>query len=269
MSDKPNSSTVDVSLNSERIVRVMFVSMVLFEVFLVLLDAFLNYGKLIEIGAIRRLSNIAREDGLGTWFASTQTFLAGLTAMAVWYLSKKLDRERLYVIGWLVIACFFIFMAADDGAQIHERMGTTFKAIAKGSDGLAGSILGLSPSYTWQLLFVPIFGSIGLFMAYILWKELGSSRTRMLVIAALACMGTAVILDFFEGLDKKHAWNIYAWLAENYELRNYTVWHFAKVIEEFLEMLSITTFWLIFSRQLFFLMKPVEVRLKVSGQDKE
>ena len=260
---------VNVSLNSERIVRVMFISLVLFEVFLVLLDAFLNYGKLIDIGAIRRLSNIAREGSLASWFGTTQTLLVGLTAVVIWYLSKKLDRERLYVIGWLVIACFFLFMAADDGAQIHERMGSTFKAVAKGSDGLAGSILGLSPSYTWQLLFVPIFGSIGLFMSYILWKELAASGSRILIFAALACMGTAVVLDFFEGLKREHALNIYTYLAERYELRDYTVWHFAKSLEETLEMLSITTFWVIFGRHLFFLMKPVDVRLRISGQDKE
>jgi len=268
MSDE--TPTVNVSLNSERIVRVMFISLVLLEVFFVLLDAFVNYGKFTEIGAIRRLANIAREDGLASWFASTQTLMAGLTAAAAYYLSKKLDRERRAVIGWLVIAGFFIFMAVDDGAQIHERMGSAFKAIGKGdSGGLANSILGLSPSYTWQLLFVPIFGSIGLYMAFFLWRELKASSSRKLVLLALVLMGIAVVLDFFEGLKREHALNLYTWLAEHYELRNYTVQHFGKSLEETLEMLSITTFWMIFSRHLFFLMKPIDVRLKVSAPDKE
>jgi hypothetical protein len=80
------------------------------EVFLVLLDAIVNYGKFTDIGSLRRLSNIAREDGLATWFASTQALFAGLTAMLVYVVSKQMGLVKKHTIGWLVTALFFIYV---------------------------------------------------------------------------------------------------------------------------------------------------------------
>jgi len=261
-----NKSEISVQVPEKEVIKLMLIALVSFEVFLVLIDAFVNYGRLTDIGAIRRLSNIAREDGLGTWFASTQTLFAGLTAMLIYMLSKQLGKASSQTTGWLVIACFFMFMAVDDASQIHERVGTAFKTIAgrEGNDML-GAILHISPSYPWQLIFLPIFGSIGLYMTYFLWKELKDKASRKLVLLALVFMGIAIILDFFEGLEKSHDWNIYTYIRDYYEVRSYTVWHFAKVAEEFLEMLSITTFWIVFMKQLFRVVKPNGVKIEVSS----
>ncbi len=256
-----NDSNIMVNVPEKKVVQVLFISAVVVEVLLVLLDAFINYGKFTDIGAIRRMCNIAREDGMATWFASTQTLFAGLTALVVYGFSKRLCRPS---IGWLVTALFFIYMAFDDGAQIHERVGTAFKVIAeRGDDGIVGSFLSISPSYPWQLVFVPIFGVIGLYMSYFLWKELSASGSRILMFAALAAMGFAVGLDFIEGLDKTHPWNIYTLIRDFFETRSYTVWHFAKVLEEFLEMLSISFFWIVFAKHLFYVLKPQGFAIKV------
>ena len=55
-------------------------------------------------------------------------------------------------------------MAVDDGAQLHERLGSTFKAMRED----VGSSLDFFPSYPWQILFLPIFGTLGLFMLWFL-----------------------------------------------------------------------------------------------------
>lgn len=256
------SNPINIVYNDKRVVAKMFVILVAFEVFFVLLDAFVNYGKLTEISAIRKMCNIAREDGMATWFAVMQTFMAGLTAFLAYYFAKRLGHGGRVTFGWLVIAFFFVYMAIDDAAQIHERVGTAFEIIAERNDGgMISALLSLSPSYPWQMVFGPVFGSIGLYMLYFLWHELKASESRKLIFLGLMWMSIAVVLDFFEGLEREHAWNIYTYLAETYRLKDYTVWHFAKVAEEFLEMLSISTFWIIFSRHLFFLIKPVEIKI--------
>ncbi|MDQ7003883.1 MAG: hypothetical protein Q9N67_02730 [Ghiorsea sp.] len=256
-----NEQGVTIRITEKKVVFIMLVALIGIEIFLVILDAVVNYGKFTDIGALRRMSNLAREDGLATWFASTQTLLAGLTAMVIYMISKQMGKKTLETLGWLVTALFFIFMAVDDAAQIHERVGTAFKTIAEreGNDALS-VILNISPSYPWQLIFVPIFGGIGLYMAYFLWMQAQGSDTKRLIVIALLLMGTAVVLDFFEGLDKRHPWNIYTYIREYYELRSYTVSHFAKVLEEFLEMLSITTFWVIFTKHLMRLIKGEGVK---------
>jgi len=259
-----NEEHVTIRVPEKNLVFLMLVILISIEIFLVFLDVVVNYGKFTDIGALRRMSNLAREDGLGTWFASTQTLLAGLTAMIVYVISKQMNKKTLETAGWLVTALFFMFMAVDDAAQIHERVGSAFKAIAnrEGNDTL-NKILHISPSYPWQIIFVPIFGSIGLYMAYFLWVELHDSGSRKLLLIALLLMGIAVVLDFIEGLDKNHPWNIFTYIREYYELRSYTVSHFAKVLEEFLEMLSITTFWVIFTKHLLYLVRRQGVKIQV------
>src|SRR3972149_11720348 len=80
------------------------------ELTFVVLDYHINYGRLIDVGAMRRLLNIAREDGLASWFASTQTLLVGLTLLATF----AVDRSR----GYLILALGFLYMAVDDGAPL-------------------------------------------------------------------------------------------------------------------------------------------------------
>ena len=69
---------------------------------------------------------------------------------------------------------------------------------------------------------------------------------RIILLAALTCFVFAVGIDFLEGLAKGHPLNILTLIREQYSLSKYTVNHFAKSLEEFLEMLGITLFWVSF-----------------------
>ncbi|MDM8522403.1 hypothetical protein QUF80_03445 [Desulfococcaceae bacterium HSG8] len=244
--------TIRIKVNAERIILYLFIFCIATEIFLVLIDAFINYGKYTDINAIRRLCNIAREDSLASWFGTTQTFMAGLTLWLIVLILRNTPASGKKVLGWCVIAGFFTYMAVDDGAEIHERMGTAFDAIAESGDSSADSsswikdIADIFPSYSWQLLFLPFFGAMGLFLLIFLWHELSWKKTRILLILALSCFVLAVGLDFIEGLDKKHPMNIYTLIKKKYALRGYTVRHFSKSIEEFIEMLGTTFFWLAF-----------------------
>ncbi len=234
-------------------VRKLLIACVLIEFFLVFIDATVNYGKWIDIGAIRRLCNIAREDGLATWFQVAQTLMAGITLWGIWLVSRQTGQPKKTILGWGILAAFFTFMSADDGAKIHERIGTTAGSLmgdagVETSGSVGNRILDMFPSYNWQLVVLPVFIALGLFMLYFLWQQ--TPKSRHLLLAGVSCFAVAVGLDFFEGLDELHPANIYTKLQTILELSEYTVSHFAKSLEEFLEMLGISFLWSLFANHL-------------------
>ncbi|OIO68599.1 MAG: hypothetical protein AUJ57_09970 [Zetaproteobacteria bacterium CG1_02_53_45] len=241
-------------LNTDRLSWHVLVFLVAIELLLVLLDIVINYAEVIEYTSIHRIFNIAREDGLAGWFMASQTLVAALVLWFLYWLSRTLDgATALQRRGWLVLALFFTYMSADDGALIHERVGTMFEDMLRASEqaadaGFLTQWLNLFPSYQWQFL-LPVFVAIGLYMLYFLWKVLGMSRALLMVLAAFSSMAVAVVLDFIEGIPADHALNVYSWLKQAFLLEDYTVDHFSKSLEEFLEMLSISLFLAVFVAQ--------------------
>ena len=98
-------------------------------------------------------------------------------------------------------------------------------------------------------------------------------RSRLLLLAALACLTLAVGLDFVEGLDAEHPWNLHvhlnrvlgldapadAWFSKS---GVDAVEHFSKSIEEFLEMLANTLMWVIFLRYLTERYEVIRIRFE-------
>jgi hypothetical protein len=241
---------------------------VLAEISFFLLDAFVNFGELIDIGGIQRLCNITREDSLSSWFGSVQTLMVGFTLLLI-YLTVRKNRggSRWQRVGWCVLTVFFIYMAVDDGAEIHERMGSAFKKtyetrdVLGAEESLGERLLESYPSYPWQILFLPVFGCVGVFMGLFLSRELKRSATRALAAAGIICFVAAVGLDFIEGMDKGHPWNLHTLIEEKYELESYTVRHFSKVIEEMLEMLGTTFFWTAFLMHLSRITRRIQIEV--------
>ncbi len=248
-----NNSTLQLKINIERLSLFLFISLVGFELFFVLIDIIINYGKWLDYGPIRRFCNIAREDGVASWFMTMQTLMTGLVLWFLYWLSRSSpDSTAFYQRGWLILAFFFTYMAVDDGAMIHERLGSTFSLMmedAQAGGGILVSIHDFFPTYTWQLILMPFFSFMGIFILYFLWKTLGKGRYLMMVIAALSCMSVAVGLDFIEGMEKDHPYNLYIWIKNSYSLGTYDVYHFGRSLEEFLEMLSISLFFYVFISQ--------------------
>jgi hypothetical protein len=254
--------------DAPRVVRFVLVGCLLLEVAFVLLDYHVNYGRLTEIGALRRMTAIAREDGLASWFGTTQTMLVALTAWAIVAVIRAQGAARWRRAGWTVVAMLFTYMAVDDGAQLHERVGTAVQVLGEES---APSALAFFPSYTWQIVFGPIFAVLGLAVAVFLWRELSDRVALALVFAALSCFGLAVGLDFIEGLDADHSLNVYtfltartgvdAWAADRFGRTGYEALdHFGRSLEEFLEMLGGTLFWTAFLRTLTSVTPELRVR---------
>jgi len=238
---------LELQFRSHRILTLLFATCVCVELSFVALDYWVNYSRGVEAGPIRRLFNITREDGLASWFAITQTVLLALTLWALWLITRRAG-ARWTSRGWLALAALFTYMAMDDGATIHERIGSTLK-----SSG-SGEAASWSPSYGWQVIFVPVFAVMGAFMLGFLWRQLRGGRQRLAVVLALGAMALAVALDFFEGLKPDHPWNLHTALAQRWDFANFartqfdqteyaTLLHFGKSLEETLEMLAITLLW--------------------------
>lgn len=226
---------------------------------LVFLDYGVNYSEWTEIGTIRRLFNMTREDALGSWFGVTVTTLAAASAWLVVVLARHGGLPRSRTVGWAVVALFLTWMAVDDGAAIHERIGTAIddiREVRAEADPAAGpGFLERFPSYTWQLL-LPFFAGLGLFTVGFLWRESRDGRLRAMVVTAMGLFVFAVGLDFFEGLEPDHPWNPYAAVASRWDFEDYTeshfgetsfdtLVHFSKVFEEAIEIVAMTLLWMV------------------------
>lgn len=246
-----SSGPILLRLDYRKLATRLLAACIALELVLVVLDYHLSFGASFDVGAVKRLFNIAREDGLASWFQATQTLMAALTLWLVYVLVSLTPSSRWIARGWLVIAAFFTYMAVDDGAQIHERVASTVDALSAGEASRF-------PSYTWQLLFMPVFAALGLFMFVFLLRQLRSGIARALLVLAMASMAFAVGLDFIEGLSKGDPLNLYAHVARSSdELRAWsfgrfdtsayeTLRHFSRALEELLEMVAISTLWCLF-----------------------
>lgn len=263
------ADAVTVPVDSARLVWIVFVVCFVAELLLVVLDYHVNYGRLTDIGAVRRFSNIAREDSLASWFGTTQTLLSAVTLWLLFLTARFQGASPWSRAGWLFLALFVTYMAVDDGAQVHERLGTAYSVILERSHPEA---LAFFPSYAWQIIFVPLLAACGCGMLVFLWRELPLLHQRVLVVAALGCLVLAVGLDFVEGLEPDHPWNLNRILSgdspalEAWSLQRFgqgafdTFDHFSKSLEEFLEMVANTLLWVVFLRQLTLMTSELRVR---------
>ncbi|GAX59323.1 permease component [Candidatus Scalindua japonica] len=201
--------------------------------------------------------NITREDSLSNWFSSLQAIVVGAV---LWLTSVGVNaqmRDNYYKwksYGWAGIGSFFIYLGIDDAIKFHERMGTAFKVLFFDNDDTFGTgvlvrAYDAFPSYTWQLVFGPVFVSIGIFMIWFLWKELSSRKLWYWFLVGISLYAVAVGLDFVEGLDGSQYEEM--GITDFFSTSNHRIRHMSKALEEFLEMLGTTIFLIIFLKNIF------------------
>lgn len=233
------------TLDSKKTVSWTFFFLISLSLIFFLLDIVINYNQLTTLPSIRRLFNLAREDSLAAWFASTQTLLTGFLLFLNYFKTCQMTPIRWRRWGWFFLATFFVYLAIDDGAAIHERVGTALEHWRERQPE-SQSVLDHFPSYSWQIVFGPIFFAIGIFIVVFLWRELTSWRSKGLIFLALSCYVLAEGLDFIEGLD-----GAYVVIAQKlWQTRDF-VSHFARDIEEFLELIGTSFFFLAFLNRFF------------------
>ncbi len=241
------------------VAKIILMICVSLELLFFTLDYHVNYAGGAESSAIRRLFDTALESSLPAWFSIMQTAMVALTLWLV-YVVVRATQSRGKRAGWLARALFFSYLAFDDGAHIHERVGTAYHEIYSASavaGGFGAWTLDLFPSYRWQIVFMPIFAAMGLFMLVFLLRELRGRGPKVGLLVALGCLSTAVGLDFLKGLQPQHAlnpytaimntWHLDYWVARTFESSTYsTLLHFSRSIEECIEMFAMTLLWFIF-----------------------
>lgn len=239
-------------VDGKRLARHVFLFCIAAEMLFFLLDVYVNFYRGSDSAAVRRLFNMTREDGIGSWFMVLQTTLTALVLALIACIEKQ--RAAAWspaVIGWSLLALFFLYLSADDSSKIHERMGTLFDS--RGRDSAVGQWF---PSYGWQVVMLPLFAAAGTAMVLFLWQQFRDRYSRLILLLAPAVMATAVGIDFVEGLESDHPLNVNTWISETFDYGPKAVRHFAKVVEETLEMLSISLFLMLFIGQLFASMAP-------------
>lgn len=229
----------EINIDSNKFIEKVFFFLLSVELFVVFIDIVFNRMALINIGAIKRMCNIAREDSFGTWLSSFQLLAVSFVLFLILLAAKHAKENKKDLWGWGLLTGFYLFMSIDDSIKFHERIGTMvkviFKRMAKSGDD---SLLSFFPTYTWQLVFGPFFAFMGLFIAYFLYKKLKGTPAFKWIIFALTCYVSAVCLDFVEGLDN----HPYKSIAYFFKVKEGSISHYSRVIEEFLELFGTTCF---------------------------
>ncbi|MGI9318585.1 MAG: hypothetical protein ACR2QW_14745 [bacterium] len=176
-----------------------------------------------------------------------QTAAVATTLWLIWYLARLGNADKRTKAGWLLLALFLSYIAVDDGAMIHERIGTAFK------HNNASLTL---PSYGWQFIMGPVFAIMGLTMIIFLWKRGSTAIRRDWLVIAFTCMTLAIALDFVEGME-----NGYQALTNQTGWRVKTITHFSKSLEEFLEMLGMSILLMTFLDHLGYLLERIQVSI--------
>lgn len=226
---------IDVTFSREKVLLVLIAA----ELALVLADLTVYVFNFAIPKPFQHLFDLTLEANIPTWFSSTQLLVVGIVSFLVSRQRHALGLKRA-ALAWLVISAFFAYMGIDDASQIHERLATGASQLAKQTETDSGLLHAFIkfPSYYWQVIFLPIFGSLGIFMLVFLHKELGKGASFWLFFSGLACYVIAVGLDYYDGLK-----------GDNYKLiANYTVLslqdvqHVLRVLEEYIELLGTTLF---------------------------
>ena len=192
------------------------------------LDYLGNRSHWISSLSLRDVANVGREDSLHNFVSSAQ---------------------ELAVAG---IACaFFTWIALDDGAALHERIGTALE-----------DSVSFFPSYAWQVISVPIFAAAMLVSVHIVFRSRRASWTRTLFLVGIGCYILGVALDYLEGRD-----GAYDGFASAVGASISTVSHYSRVVEEFAEDVGASLFLVALLRHL--LCTVGSFRFTVSGRRSE
>ncbi|MFP6687580.1 MAG: hypothetical protein VB934_22870 [Polyangiaceae bacterium] len=143
--ENPGTSVVSIELDSERFPRKVLFTCFGIELLLYVLDYHFNYGRVINLDAFRRIFSSTIETSLPSFFSVGQTLLVALTLWLILRVEVARGTRRGVLVGWLLLAGFFTYMAADDGAKLHERIGTLLGALRDSVGGTTSF-----PSYNWQ-----------------------------------------------------------------------------------------------------------------------
>lgn len=137
------------------------------------------------VAFLKRQVDLDREDNLATWFPTVQLAVLGFAALLL-----RLVRRRA---GWLWIGLGFLYLSADEMAQIHEWVGVRL-------DALGWHLGAMHAPYAWVLLLGPLFLGFALWMIRFVWRETRAElRLRGVSIVAVALLILVLPVELIGG----------------------------------------------------------------------
>ena len=180
------------------------------------------------------LFDITLEANIPTWYSSMLALFVGMVGILIVEHYYNLKQNSKIAI-WLLIALFFVYMSIDDVSQFHERVATAWAHYARSADNsISSSLASNFESYYWQLLFLPIFGSIAFAMLYVIKTEFVNKKAQYFFIIGLACFVFAVALDYIDGVDR-----YYDYIIKQFGFNFKVLEHFSRAVEEMVEMIGL------------------------------
>lgn len=201
----------------------------------VVLDFVGNRSGWVHADSLIRLCNIGREDSLHNFVSSVQELAVAGVALVI-YLQARKAETRFARFEWGIAFVFFAWVGFDDGAAIHEAIGTA-----------AENSVTFFPSYSWQVIFVPIFTGCLAVTAHVLYRRRRAPYTVGLFLAAFGLYIVSVLLDYAEGRPGADDS-----IASFFGVRPGLVSHYSRVIEEFLEDGGASLFLIVLLRHLLY-----------------
>jgi len=230
------------SISMKKLIYYVVLICLIIEIILILADIFIasNLFIFIPVRSFQKIFNITGEHSLANFFSSIQTFCIGITLLCICFFIKAENLKKGII--WFFYGIFFIFLAIDDGTAFHESIGdyTTYWIKMHG-DSPCAKLMSVYPSYRWQITVGPFLLLAGLFMLYFLWYELKGLKMRRILFIALLCVISAELLDFLDGMGKP-----VLLLKDLFHVNKAIIIHIMRIVEEYLEMLSMTLLWYVF-----------------------
>lgn len=203
-------------------------------VFLFFFDSLMYHFSHDIPSKLRVLMDITLEANIPTWYSSMLALFVGLAGFLIVEHYYKIKQNSKVVI-WLLISLFFVYMSVDDTSQFHERVATAWADYARNASNTVSSTLASSfESYYWQLLFLPLFGSIALVMLYVIKTEFINKMAQYFFVIGLGCFVFAVALDYIDGVDR-----YYEFLVKGFGFNLQFLEHLSRAVEEMTEMIGL------------------------------
>lgn len=253
------SKKIDLESGKKKAIAATIGFFLLIEINLLLLDLVFNWQGLINYQPIRQLFNMELEASLANWISSLVYLSVGIAAWLIVLKEKYINKKNLNAFFWLIIALGFTYLAADDGAGIHERIGTTLKLLHDRNSWNPEYIrlhwiIKNFPSYYWQVVFVPVLAIFSIFSFIFFARVLNSKKLLFFIFLAFLIMAFAQCLDYLEGIHYS-----YKFLQDSLGFTYKGLRHFFKIFEEFLEMCGMNIILGVFMAYLFRGIKTIKL----------
>lgn len=137
----------------------------------------------------RYMFDVTDETSLSTWATISVMLMVGIVCLVLFRAQKRW--------GWLLPGMLFVFLSADDGAMIHERVG---KLLHESVGAIIFPVFGETFVYIWVLTVGPLLVLLGFGTLLFLFRAF-RHRPRALrdVILGFGFMAVALAIEAVEG----------------------------------------------------------------------